>query len=230
MRDLITALTFSMVLSLTTVTCPGDDGPGAGSPGKVIAIARTGGIADDLYKEVADYVAAQYKAPVREGKIDAPLPPERKELTELLAAHLGEKDACLLVLTGPDAEATGQDITVLPPRRIVVLDTAVLKPGETDTEENKEKFSRRVTQEALRAIALVMGVPGCPFGRCALLRHQNDAQLDLKSRNPCPPCLAKVRKKLREAGVTPPVGTRETGPPLPGLTAPATGPAEAPRP
>lgn len=229
MRFRVKALLFLVALVLTVSLCRGDDAPKSSSPGKAIAIVRTSNLADDLYEGVIEYVRAQYKTRVREGQIDGTLPRKGKELVARLGSHLDKDDVCLLALVGPRNVAGDEEIALLPSIRTVVLDTTILDPGVGQTEKGKRRFSLRAQKESLRAIALVLGVPACPFGRCALLRHQSDAQLDVKSRNPCPPCLGKVRKRLREAGVTPPVGTRETGPPPPEPTGPATRPAEAPQ-
>lgn len=229
MKACVRALLVPMALALTVALCRGDDAPKSSSPGKAIAIVRTSNLADDLYDGVIEYVRAQYKTRVREGKIDGALPRKSKELVDRLGSHLEKEDVCLLVLVGQRNEAGDQEITILPSIRTVVLETTVLDPGAGETKAGKRRFSLRVQKESLRAIALVLGVPACPFGRCALLRHQSDAQLDVKSRNPCPPCLGEVRERLREAGVTPPVGTRDTGMPPPKPTAPAIRPTEAPQ-
>jgi predicted Zn-dependent protease len=65
----------------------------------------------------------------------------------------------------------------------------------------KEVFERRVEKESLRGIAIMLGMPECPSLRCALFDAKNDKLLDFKSRNPCPPCLEKIRNKLRAGGL-----------------------------
>jgi len=209
MRGYFRGLLFLMTLMLTAALCQGDDEPKTDSRGGAIAVLRTSGLADDLYNGVIEYVAAQYETEVREGKIEGPLPRERKALGDLVVTRLGENDVCLLVLlAGPRGAAGGQEITLLQSKRTIVLDTTVLDPGEGETEGRRKLHRLRVQKEALRAIALVLGVPACPSVRCALLRHRNDARLDVKSLNPCPPCLSKIQKKLREAGVALPVVIR----------------------
>lgn len=230
MQSHIAVVFLATSLLLLASPCAGEGPVDTGPSTNAIVITQMGGLPVDLYRRVIEYVAEQYQAPVREREVKGPVPRKSAAFASLLAPHVTEADVCHLVLTVPHGREGGQEMTLLPSGRIVILDTTVLKTGEPATAENKEKFSRRLEKESLRAIALVLGMPPCPSGRCALLAHRNDAQLDSKSRNPCPPCLVRVREKLRETGVAMPAGIDESVPPFPRMPTPSTGPAEVRRP
>jgi predicted Zn-dependent protease len=99
---------------------------------------------------------------------------------------------CLAVLP-----AEREEIHVVKGHAAVILNLAVLGHRREDDGES-ESFLRRVEKESVRAVGMALGMPPCPFPRCALLPHINEATLDMKARTPCPPCMQKLQTLLRE--------------------------------
>ena len=224
-------LPFMAALLLAAHLCRANGNATSVPPAKTIAVMRTGDLEEDVFKGVIDYTRKQYGVPVREAEVKHALQRGADGLGDRLKMHVRDSDVCLLVLVGPEGgSGVGREITLFPSNRLAVLDTGVLRPGKPDSADKEKTFKRRVEMESLRTVALLMGVPACPFWGCALQSHRTDKDLDRKSRNPCPPCQFKIRKKLREAGASPFAKAGRTGPSLPGRTAPATVPVRAPHP
>jgi hypothetical protein len=200
-RSVVSSLCLFLISVFVAGLCLGEDGAAASAPAKAIAIARIGIVDETLFRRVSDYVAKQYETPVNVKHVPSAVDTNATDPTVIFASSVNDADVCLLVLAGSGA-STGRELSLSPDRRIAVLDTVVLKPTHGDTPEGIEQYGQRLEKESLRAIALVLGMPDCPSPRCALLRHRNDEELDLKPRTPCPPCLIKIRAKLDELGAS----------------------------
>jgi len=68
-----------------------------------------------------------------------------------------------------------------------------------------ELYKWRVNKETLKASALALGLKKCPFPRCCLSPDYDDARIDEKGRNLCPPCWEKMYKLMRSKGITEPI-------------------------
>lgn len=178
-----------------------------------IAMLTIGKVAPELQHSVKNYIEDQYGVAVTVREAVPTAPDDLKVLKRILADQIRPTDACLLALSAlPAVKHQG---IVYKEDRLGIVNVSALKPDGEGASSEAELFGRRADKESLRAVALMMGVAPCPFPRCALVVHQNDEQLDFKSRNPCPPCLKTVREKLEGMGLkltgdSPPKGAAVT--------------------
>jgi predicted Zn-dependent protease len=68
-----------------------------------------------------------------------------------------------------------------------------------------ELYKWRVNKEVLKASALALGLKKCPFPRCCLSPDYDDARIDEKGRNLCPPCWKKMYELMKSKGITEPL-------------------------
>ncbi len=83
-----------------------------------------------------------------------------------------------------------------------------IKPYITEyAKENPELelYKWRVNKQVLKASALALGLEKCPFPRCCLSPDYDDARIDEKGRNLCPPCWKKMYDLMKSKGVTEPI-------------------------
>jgi len=74
---------------------------------------------------------------------------------------------------------------------VVILNLAVLRPINMTTAAAKATFVQRVEAESVGGVTASLGMPPCPFIRCALYTAKTTNEIDEKSTNLCPPCLQK---------------------------------------
>jgi len=74
---------------------------------------------------------------------------------------------------------------------VVILNLAVLRPKDMTTAAAKETLVQRVEAESVCGVTAALGMPPCPFIRCALYTAKTINEIDEKSTNLCPPCLQK---------------------------------------
>ncbi len=167
-----------------------------------IALLKLGSVDSEVFERVKSYVEEQYLVKVRlcDSIKDIPVKPE--ELEKLVVSQIKPTDICLLAVASlPKTDKQG---ILYKKDRCGLINVAALVPTievEGIPGGLKEVFERRVEKESLRGIAIMVGVPACPSLRCALYNAKGGKELDLKSRNPCPPCLEKIRNKLSENGL-----------------------------
>jgi len=83
-----------------------------------------------------------------------------------------------------------------------------VKPYMTEYAKNNPKlelYKWRVNKETLKASALALGLKKCPFPRCCLSPDYDDARIDEKGRNLCPPCWKKMYDLMKSKGITEPL-------------------------
>jgi predicted Zn-dependent protease len=83
-----------------------------------------------------------------------------------------------------------------------------LKPYMTEyAKENPklELYKWRVNKQVLKAAALALGLKKCPFPRCCLSPDYDDARIDEKGRNLCPPCWNKMYDLMKSKGIKEPI-------------------------
>jgi len=164
-----------------------------------IGLLTVGDVEAALRDRVRLYIEEQYLVRPVDRRAVGETPESMEDLKQLLVKRIGPGDACLLAVAAlPNVEHPG---IIFKKERCGVVNVSALKPQEEMNDQSDELLGRRVEKESLRTIALIAGVPACPFLRCALLTHKNDHELDVKSRNPCPPCLATVREKIESMGL-----------------------------
>jgi predicted Zn-dependent protease len=164
-----------------------------------VSMLTIGNVDGALRDRVVRYVKEQYGvAPVLRDAIKQ-APATVDEMRRLLVSVTTTQDVCVLALcVAPAIEHEGM---VFAKERCGAVNVSALTP-KADAPDRAEALGRRAEKESLRAIALMVGIPPCTFPRCALYAHKSDAELDLKSRNPCPPCMEKIRARLTERGLT----------------------------
>jgi hypothetical protein len=144
------------------------------------------------------------------------------------AKTLAEGDPGIIVLARPAGDQP-QGVC-LPWERFAVLNLAKLEVGaDSDTLE------RRAGQEGLRVMATLLGMSPCPFPLCVLVGYEKLEDLDIMSRNYCPPCQDRFTRLAREAGIrliepdVPAAGVPpEPAPPAEPVAEPVTEPAAEP--
>jgi len=119
------------------------------------------------------------------------------EAVEALAAQRAATNLCLLALTG-STTVTNLRGRVYPKEKIAILNVSrlVAIPSNLEDVTDNERVMRRVEKEAMRAIGHLIGMPPCPSIRCAMRTPRNDAEIDSKGRNFCPPCHQKAFSML----------------------------------
>ena len=100
------------------------------------------------------------------------------------AATLGESDHSIIVLVRPtDEQPQG---VCLPDVRFGALNLARLEAGV-----DAAQLERRIKQEGLRVMAMLLGMAPCPFPLCVLVGYEKTEDLERLSGSYCPPCQAR---------------------------------------
>lgn len=198
-----------LVAACVVIACLGEDAKPV-AVGKGIGLVRVGETPQELFDYIKGYLAEQYGVPVNvlpDGTAPAATP---EALAEKLQA--GEGDICLVALsTFP--EGAKDEIRVSLDRRVGVVNVTALDPKGKVPDQETDWFTWRIEKESMRVAAHLVGVPVCPFAKCALFAHANNLQLDAKARNLCPPCLHKARAALEARGAVFPKKEQPKGPP-----------------
>ncbi len=148
-----------------------------------------------LAERVKDYVERHSGAAVRLAAPVANPPGESLEAMGRAAAKtLGEHDHSIIVLARPDT-AQPQGVC-LPRERFGILNLNRLAENDPDG-----KFERRVGQDALRVMSMLLDMSPCPFPLCLLVGYEKTEDLDQMSGNFCPPCKDRFERLAREAGL-----------------------------
>ncbi len=80
---------------------------------------------------------------------------------------------------------------------LAILSINMLKPSTNAV----EALGRRIEKETMCQIGRMIGMEPCPIIFCAMFQAQDDADLDTKGRNFCPPCGAKAGELLKAKGL-----------------------------
>ena len=164
-----------------------------------VAMVNAAGLDEALFDRIVDYVEDNLRIGVR---TLTPLQPYAfktlDEDADYLTTFVPSPVYCLvgLVKMGEDEVRHG---VVHPKEQVAVLNTTALQPEDADP----EVYARRLEKESIRCVALLAGLPPCPSPRCALWHYTDNAGLDRKGRNLCPPCYKKY-EALDLAGPCPP--------------------------
>ena len=192
-----------IVFALVVVVFSAISGPAFGevSDGDItnIALVSVGKVDLALQKRVQKYLAAQYLVKVSVANAVEAGDGGLKMIKQALAGRLVHENATCILALGNLPWLEDQSM-VSKDQRFAIVNLDKLAVTETKDKDAVETFARRVEKESLRAVASMAGMQPCQFPRCALYPHKDDAQLDFKSRNPCPPCMQKTREFLAEMG------------------------------
>jgi len=83
-----------------------------------------------------------------------------------------------------------------------------VKPYMTEYAKDNPKlelYKWRINKETLKASALALGLKKCPFPRCCLSPDYDDARIDEKGRNLCPPCWKRMYDLMKSKGIMEPI-------------------------
>ena len=115
-----------------------------------------------------------------------------------LANTLRTNDLALVALINIPEKVDLREAIVVS-KRTALINVWSLRPATYD-DSGRERHLRRVETETMGAVARLLGLPPCPFPRCALSEWKTEAELDLKSRNLCPPCGDKAERIINLRG------------------------------
>ena len=110
------------------------------------------------------------------------------------ATECRKRDVICVLVLARSAQAVSIKNASMVTNSIAVVYPDALRPqnGKSDV------FAHRVETESLKAVMLAVGLPVCPFPLCAMSDFADEAELDGKSRNLCPPCHEKMKRLLRK--------------------------------
>ncbi|MDA3798379.1 MAG: hypothetical protein PF692_04780 [Kiritimatiellae bacterium] len=108
-----------------------------------------------------------------------------------------------LVSETPSGVSISNSVNVVGSAGIVYVTPYMTKYAKENPQ--LELYKWRVNKEALKASALAMGMEKCPFPRCCLSPDYDDARIDSKGRNLCPPCWKKNYQFLISKGIKEPI-------------------------
>lgn len=202
-RTATTALLSALFVTLFLVLSPS-----ALAATGAVAMVRVGNVDEHLLNRITTFIDEEFSVPIRVLPPVAKPAPSLEEQAAVLTKESSAAGNDLIFAMVAAPEAVKHQGGVFPQLRIAMVNTTALRSGMTTPSANEEAYECRVEKESVRAIALLVGLPQCPFPRCALFPHSSDAELDAKSRNLCPPCGEKAGKALR---VT--LGIKEPEPP-----------------
>jgi predicted Zn-dependent protease len=108
-----------------------------------------------------------------------------------------------LVQETPKGVSISNSVNVAGSAGIVYVGPYMTKYAKENPE--LELYKWRVNKESLKAAALAMGLKKCPFPRCCLSPDYDDARIDEKGRNLCPPCWKKMYELMKSKGIEEPI-------------------------
>lgn len=120
-------------------------------------------------------------------------------VAEQVKELLREKDvACVGIVARPGELVFREYIDLT--GRVAIINIAPLLPP-VDRAAESDLFRWRVEKQVTRLVALLAGLPPCPFPLCALIESRTLQDVDVKGRNLCPPCQIRLEKRMQEAGL-----------------------------
>ena len=117
------------------------------------------------------------------------LPPQKKvgDSLDAIAADAvklaGKGHPVVVAVAMPPASVTSHGMRTADGRSAVV-NVRAMQADQPDA----QKLERRIERQVIRAIALMIDMPSCVNGQCALSQYQSLEDLDRAGRNLCPPC------------------------------------------
>ena len=81
---------------------------------------------------------------------------------------------------------------------VVALNLGVMRPADMTQPKAEDLWMFRIDKEVVGGVATALGLPSCPFIRCALYPAGTVEELDAKARSLCPACMQKLEERLAE--------------------------------
>ncbi len=168
-------------------------------PGEIVGadvrLVASPGLPDGLADAVRDYVErnARLGVALLSAPIDPAAPLDQAGRDAL--ARCGAPHAALatLLLVPSDDPHRG---SCWPAESFAVLNVSRMGGLHLD----RAILEKRTSQEALRALAVLLGIEPCPFPLCVLTAFSDPAELDEMSDNYCPPCFDRIRHAAIQKG------------------------------
>lgn len=151
-----------------------------------ISVRTVGGVSPELTGRIVAWVSEQ----ITVAHDDGPLVVKGKTLPALAREVKRPKTVRAVLVLADSVEGAGYRF--VDGIGVVVVNVGALRPADLSSEGAKENFIRRVEKQAIGGVSEVLGVPACPFPRCAAYRGQTLVELDDMARNLCPPCMEKM--------------------------------------
>jgi len=162
---------------------------------KTFVLTSIGGVDAALTERIRTHLEESSGVVVRPAPALAAEPGQTLEALGRAAAQtLGENDHSVIVLARPGA---GQPQGVCLPRERF----GILNLDRLEANDPGGKFERRVGQDALRVMTMLLDMSPCPFPLCLLVGYEKTEDLDQMSGNFCPPCQERFARLAREAGL-----------------------------
>lgn len=162
---------------------------------RTFVLVPAGDVAEELVLHTQDYMEKNAGVAVRLGSPVAMEPGQSLEdIGRAAAGTLGGNDHSIIVLARPASDQP-QGVC-LPQERFAILNVARLEAVDP-----AGKLERRLGQESLRVMAMLLEMAPCPFPLCVLVGYEKTEDLDEMSGNFCPPCRERFLRKADEAGL-----------------------------
>jgi predicted Zn-dependent protease len=168
---------------------------------KAIALTMVGVIDTNILSRLQGFLVENLSSPIRVKAVDLQEKTNSvAEMKTVLTSRLAPNDVCLIALVNIPKEMNFREIT-FSSNDVAILNVWVLQKDSRGQPVDSEAYGRRVEKESMRLIGALLGLPTCVIPQCAMSLPQNDAELDAKGRNFCPPCRDKVQDALKSSGV-----------------------------
>ena len=166
---------------------------------KAIVIGGAGGVDTALLERVRAFVAESCMVPIRSATMQELPQGDAKTQADAIGKVVGPGAVCTVLLADL---ADGSADSVMEGSSIGIVNIGRLRSADkpADTDEAKEAFARLVDKNTMRMVGRLIGLPLCPFPRCAMLDDDSPEMLELRSRNFCPPCQGKAEELLSAKG------------------------------
>ena len=197
-------IVFGMTIVAAEPAASNTSQPPPFADGPAVGLLTVGPVSEEITAGVESWIWT-YLAPIRRLSCSNETPTNRFSADSVAAwaeRTVGANHPALLVLVG-DTPGRRMDRPSYVTNSVAVVYPVALKTRGTGPADGAPKqWLPRVQREALRATAVALGVPPCPFPVCALSDCDSDSDLDRRSANPCPPCQGRVDAILRKRGAS----------------------------
>jgi len=169
--------------------------------GKSIAIAAVGNPDSSMVTSTASWIRRSCRCDVNVKSPVSAVQSSPKGELEYLAGQLKQDDVFLVALVDVPEDVTFRK-GIFKSNNVALLNVWALRPARIlETQSLRDQYAGRVLKEAMYAVGALLGLGECPNPQCVMSTWENDAQLDAKGGNFCPPCDAKAEKLFKALGV-----------------------------
>lgn len=151
--------------------------------GNLVALKSVGDVSPELTSQVNDWVRQNVGSVTNCGAITTNI----RTFGEIakIGGHSNE-GRVILILVDQIPTSTQHLYNA---NGVVIINLALLQPKDMTPAATKKALVQRVEADSVCGVTAALGMPSCPFIRCALYPAKTINEIDEKSRNLCPPCL-----------------------------------------